>query len=58
VVEQKRVMRDEISEEDVDHLSKVITEISHKSNYETIKIVPVNRIIDETKKEKDPIGMK
>ncbi|MDD3262774.1 MAG: cell division protein FtsA [Candidatus Absconditabacteria bacterium] len=58
VVEQKRVMRDEISEEDVDHLSRVITEISHKSNYETIKIVPVHRIIDETKREKDPIGMK
>lgn len=58
VVEQKRVMRDEISEEDVDHLSKVITEISHKNNYETIKIVPVNRIIDDTKREKDPIGMK
>ncbi len=58
VIEQKRVMRDEISEEDVDHLSKVITEISHKSNYETIKIVPVHRIIDESKREKDPIGMK
>lgn len=58
VVEQKRIMKDEISEEDVDHLSRVITEISHKSNYETIKIVPVNRIIDDTKKEKDPIWMK
>ncbi len=58
IVEQKRIMRDEINEEDVDHLSKVITEISNKSNYETIKIVPVNRIIDDSKKEKDPIGMK
>lgn len=58
VVEQKRVMRDEISEDDVDHLSRVITEISHKNNYETIKIVPVHRIIDETKREKDPIWMK
>ncbi len=58
VVEQKRVMRDEINDDDVEHLSRVISEISHKNNYETIKIVPVHRIIDETKKEKDPIGMK
>ena len=58
VVEQKRIMREEIQEEDVDHLSRVISEISHKNNYETIKIVPVHRIIDDTKKEKDPIGMK
>lgn len=58
VVEQKRIMRDEISDEDVNHLSKVITEISHKTNYETIKIVPVSWIIDENKREKDPIWMK
>ncbi|HCB51972.1 TPA: hypothetical protein DEP21_05435 [Patescibacteria group bacterium] len=51
-------MRDEINDDDVEHLSRVISEISHKNNYETIKIVPVHRIIDETKKEKDPIGMK
>ena len=58
VGEQKRIMRDEITEEDIDHLSKIISEISHKNNYETIKIVPVHRIIDDHKKEKDPIGMK
>ena len=58
VVEQKRIMREEIQEDDIDHLSKVISEISHKNNYETIKIVPVHRIVDETRKEKDPIGMK
>ncbi len=58
VVEQKRIMSEEIGPEDVEHLSRVIAEISNKSNYETIKIVPVHFLIDETKKEKDPIGMK
>ncbi|PJA48029.1 MAG: cell division protein FtsA [candidate division SR1 bacterium CG_4_9_14_3_um_filter_40_9] len=58
VVEQKRIMSDEIGEDDVEHLSRVISDISIKSNFETIKIVPVYRIIDEIKKEKDPIGMK
>ena len=58
IIEQKRIMNSEIQEDDVEHLSRVISEISHKNNYETIKIVPVHRIIDEHKKEKDPIGMK
>ena len=58
VVEQKRIMTDEIGPEDVDHLSRVIAEISNKNNFETIKIVPVHFLIDETKREKDPIGMK
>lgn len=58
VIEQKRIMTDEIQEDDVEHLSRVISDISVKSNFETIKIVPVYRLIDETKKEKDPIGMK
>ncbi|MFA5747490.1 MAG: cell division protein FtsA [Candidatus Absconditabacterales bacterium] len=58
VVEQKRIMGDEITAEDVDHLSRVVSDISTKNNYETIKIIPVHRIIDEEKKEKDPIGIK
>jgi len=50
-----------------DFIDEVFVSISHpeaivqrvvKSNFETIKIVPVYRIIDEVKKEKDPIGMK
>ena len=36
VVEQKRIMTDEIWPEDVDHLSRVIAEISMKNNFETI----------------------
>ncbi|MFZ2150552.1 MAG: cell division protein FtsA [Candidatus Absconditicoccaceae bacterium] len=58
VIEQKRVMKDEIEAEDVEHLSKIIGEISDKNNYEIIKIVPVCWIIDEQRKEKDPIGLK
>lgn len=58
VIEQKRVMKDEIEAEDVEHLSKIIWEISDKNNYEIIKIVPVCWIIDEQRKEKDPIGLK
>ncbi len=58
VVEQKRIMKDEIEIEDVEHLSKIIWEISDKNNYEIIKIVPVCWIIDEQRKEKDPVGLK
>ena len=50
-------MKAEIENEDVNHLSRVIAEISDKDNYETIKIIPVHRIVDEQKKEKDPIGL-
>lgn len=58
VIEQKRIMKDEIEAEDVEHLSKIIWEISDKNNYEIIKIVPVCWIIDEQRKEKDPIWLK
>jgi cell division ATPase FtsA len=51
-------MDPEIGENDVEHLSKVIADVAVKNNMETIKIVPVHRIIDEEKKEKDPIGLK
>ncbi|HMT01047.1 MAG TPA: cell division protein FtsA [Candidatus Absconditabacterales bacterium] len=55
--EQKRVMTDIIKNEDVDHLSRIISEISQKNNYETLKILPVYWLIDENKKEKDPVGL-
>lgn len=58
IIEQKRVMNDEIQEDDVEHLSRVISDISNQNNFETIKIVPVYWVIDEVRKEKDPIGMK
>lgn len=58
IIEQKRIMTDEIQAEDVEHLSRIVSEISNKNNYETIKIVPVCRVIDESKKEKDPIWLR
>lgn len=58
ITEQKRIMDPEITENDVEHLSKVVADIAIENNMETIKIVPVHRIIDETKKEKDPIWLK
>ena len=57
IKEQKRIMKEEIEPEDVNHLSRVVAEISDQNNYETIKIIPVHWIIDEHKKEKDPIGL-
>lgn len=51
-------MQNEVNNDDVEHLSRIVAEISNKNNYETIKIVPVCWIIDEDKREKDPIGLK
>ena len=58
IVEGKRIMDDEVDGSDVEHLSRIVAEISSKNNYETIKIVPVCWIIDEDKKEKDPVGLR
>ncbi len=58
IIEQKRIMTDEIQSDDVEHLSKIVSEISTRNNYETIKIIPVCRVIDENKKENDPIWLK
>ena len=58
IIEQKRIMDPEIGEWDVEHLSRVIADVAVKNNMETIKIVPVYRVIDEDKKEKDPVWLK
>lgn len=58
IIEGKRIMQEEVLQDDVEHLSRIVAEISDKNNYETIKIVPVCWIIDEDKREKDPIGLK
>lgn len=55
--EQKRVMTEKITHDDINHLSKIITDISGQPNYEIIKIIPVNRVIDDERKEKDPLGL-
>ena len=58
IIEGKRIMQEEVGGDDIEHLSRIVAEISSKNNYETIKIVPVCWIIDEEKREKDPIGLK
>jgi cell division protein FtsA len=58
IIEGKRIMNDEVEVEDLEHLSRIVADIANINNYETIKIVPIARIIDEEKKEKDPIGLK
>jgi hypothetical protein len=48
-------MNESVELEDLEHLSRIVGEIANVNNYETIKIVPVSWILDETKREKDPI---
>lgn len=58
IVEGKRIMTEEVWDADVEHLSRIVSEIALINNYEIIKIVPVAWIIDEQFREKDPIGLK
>lgn len=58
IIEWKRIMNESVELEDLEHLSRIVGEIANVNNYETIKIVPVSRILDEFKREKDPIGLK
>lgn len=55
--ENMRVMGDKITHDDVSHLMKVVSEISERSNYETLKINPVYRMVDDEIKTNDPLGM-
>jgi cell division ATPase FtsA len=55
--EAKRVMTDKITHDDINHLSKIISDVSGQANYEIIKIIPVQRVIDDIRKEKDPLGL-
>lgn len=55
--EQKRIMSEKVTHDDINHLSKIITDISGQQNYEIIKIIPVNWVIDDERKEKDPLGL-
>ena len=55
--ENMRVMGDKVTHDDVNHLMKVVAEISEKANYETLKINPVFWIIDDEIKTNDPFNM-
>ena len=55
--ESKRVMTDKITHDDINHLSKIVSDVSGQQNYEIIKIIPVQWVIDDLRKEKDPLGL-
>ena len=55
--ETKRIMNRTVTREDILHLSDVIAESSDKSNFEVIKILPVQWILDDETVCKDPEGM-
>ncbi len=55
--EQNRVMTEKITHDDINHLSKIVSDISGQANYEIIKIIPVHWVIDDARKEKDPLGL-
>ncbi len=57
VREQKRVLDRKIEQDDLNHVSKILDETSFEANYETVKIIPVHWIVDDTIKVKDPLGM-
>lgn len=57
VQETKRIMNRTVTREDILHLSDVIAESSDKSNYEVIKILPVQWILDDETACKDPEWM-
>ena len=57
VTEHKRILESDIVQSsDVSHLSKLIWDISQKSNYEIVKVIPAYWILDEEKIEKNPEG--
>lgn len=57
VTEQKRILNRHIGHDDIAHLSDVVADMTVKPNYEVLKIMPVQWIIDEKTKTKEPIGM-
>ena len=57
IAEQKRILNRNITHDDIAHLSDVVADTMVKPNFEALKIIPVQWIIDEQTKMKDPIGM-
>ncbi len=55
--ESKRIMTEKITHDDINHLSKIVSDISGQANYEIIKIIPVQWVIDDLRKEKDPLWL-
>lgn len=57
VSEHKRILGNvTVTHTDINHLSKLINDISQKNNYEIVKIIPAYWILDDEKVEKNPEG--
>jgi len=57
VHESKRILDAQIVHDDIQHLSDVVSDGWVKPNYEVMKIIPVQWVIDERMRVKDPLGM-
>lgn len=58
ISESKRILgADTITSQDITHLSSLISDMSHKNNYEILKILPVYWTLDDSKIEKNPEGL-
>lgn len=57
VSEHKRILTWAVANDDIQHLSDVLSDGHVRANYEVVKIIPVQWIIDERTKVKDPLGM-
>ena len=53
----KRLLQIDIQEQDAESLLQNISDLSWEVNYEVLKIIPVNWIVDNELKVKDPIWM-
>ena len=58
IIEWKRIMNEAVEMEDINHLERIVQEIASVDNYETIKIKPIYRKLDDAKRENDPIWLK
>lgn len=57
ITEQKRLLNPIIDKDDVNHLLNVVNDTVGEPNYEIVYTIPVQWIIDEQIKLKDPTGM-
>jgi cell division ATPase FtsA len=57
IIEQKRIIKDKIYRDDIRHLSNIVADVASLEKYETVKLVPMYRTIDEQQKVKNPIGI-
>ncbi len=57
ISESKRILSWQVAHEDIQHLSDVVSDSWIKANYEVVKIIPVQWVIDDKTRVKDPLWM-